>query len=101
MASDTTSRDETREIESRIITFIQRELLSLEATVDREDDLLSGELLDSIAILRLSVFVEEEFQLNIQPADYVIENFQNVAVIAEFVRRTDPRAQHPAADSGQ
>ncbi|MDX2437619.1 MAG: acyl carrier protein [Acidobacteriota bacterium] len=101
MSSDTTPLDETREIESRIIAFIQRELLSLDATVDREDDLLSGEILDSIAILRLSVFVEEEFQLNIQPADYVIENFQNVAVIAEFVQRTDRRAQHAAADSGQ
>ena len=74
MTSDATPLDGTREIESRIITFIQHELLSPDTTVDREDDLLSGELLDSIAVLRLSVFVEEEFQLVVQPADYVIEN---------------------------
>lgn len=101
MSSDTTSLDETREIESRIITFIQNELLTVDATVHREDDLLSGEILDSIAILRLSVFVEEEFQLNIQPADYVIENFQNVSVIAEFVQRAGRLAQSPAVDPGQ
>jgi len=101
MAPETTPRDETREIESRIMTFIQSELLTVETTVDREDDLLSGELLDSIAVLRLSVFVEEEFQLNIQPSDYVIENFQNVAVIAEFVQRAGRHSQPPAVDDGQ
>lgn len=100
MAPDTTAIEEIREIESRIVTFIQNELLGADATVDRNDDLLSGELLDSIGVLRLSVYVEDEFQLKIQPADYVIENFQNVAVIADFVRRTSSKAKHPPIDFG-
>ena len=101
MTSDATPLDGTREIESRIITFIQHELLSPDTTVDREDDLLSGELLDSIAVLRLSVFVEEEFQLVVPPADYVIETFQTVAVIADFIERSGRRAQHPPTASGK
>ncbi len=100
MAPDTTAIDEIREIENRIIAFIQNELLGTDATVDRTDDLLSGDLLDSIGVLRLSVFVEDEFQLKVQPADYVIENFQNAAVIADFVRRTGPKAKHPQNESG-
>jgi len=71
--------------------FVRRELLSPEVNVDREDDLLSGDLLDSVAVLRLAAFVEEEFEFKIQPADFVIENFQNVAVLADYVQRASGR----------
>jgi acyl carrier protein len=79
------------DIERRIIEFMQLELLESGVPVSREDDLLSGELLDSIAILRLAAFVEDEFQFQIQPADHVIENFQNVALLAAFVQRATQR----------
>ena len=39
-----------------------------------------------MAALRLATFVGEEFQIRMEPADFVIENFQTVAVLAEFVR---------------
>jgi len=100
MAPDSAANDAAREIEARIIGFIENELLGSDTTVDRNDDLLSGDLLDSIGVLRLSVYVEEEFQLKIQPADYVIENFQNAAVIADFVRRTGLKAKQPTTESG-
>jgi acyl carrier protein len=79
------------EIERRTIDFIERELLEDEVSVTSEDDLLSGELLDSIAILRLAAFVEDEFHFQIEPADHVIENFQNVALLAAFVQRAIKR----------
>ena len=41
--------------------------------------------------LRLATFVAEEFEIEILPADYVIENFLSVAAIAEFVRRATAR----------
>ena len=75
------------EIEGRLMRFIQEELLSPEATLDRRDDLLSGELLDSVAVLRLAAFVAEEFAVPMRPADFVVENFQNVAVLTDYVRR--------------
>ena len=84
-------RDDPRlpagEIEDRLLAFIRRELLSPGVTVGRDDDLLSGELLDSVAVLRLAAFVEEELSVPVQPTDFVIENFQSVAVLAGFVRR--------------
>ena len=80
-----------REIESRLTTFIENELLVAEATVDREDDLLSGEILDSMSLMRLATFVVDEFVIQIEPADYVIENFQNVAALAAFVHRATGR----------
>lgn len=78
---------DTGDIERRIIDFMKVELIEDEISISREDDLLSGELLDSIAILRLVAFVEDEFSFQIQPADHVIENFQNVGLLAAFVQR--------------
>ncbi|MDH3524792.1 MAG: phosphopantetheine-binding protein [Acidobacteriota bacterium] len=91
MVADRLPPPAAREVEDRIMDFVRRELLSPEVNVDREDDLLSGDLLDSVAVLRLAAFVEEEFEFKIQPADFVIENFQNVAVLADYVQRASGR----------
>lgn len=77
----------TAGIEARILTFMERELLAPGVTVDRDADLLSGELLDSMSVLRLAAFVGREFQIDVQPADFVVENFRNVGVIAAYVQR--------------
>ena len=83
-------RMEADAIEGRILAFLQGELLSPGTAVQREDDLLSGELLDSMSVLRLAAFVGQEFGIIVQPSDFVVENFRNVAVIAAFVRRSQP-----------
>jgi acyl carrier protein len=77
----------SREIQDRILDFIRQELLTGEAEIGPDDDLLSGEILDSIAVLRLATFVDETFEIGMQPTDFVIENFQTVAVLTEFVLR--------------
>jgi acyl carrier protein len=75
------------DVERRIVEFLQRELLPPDVTVERDDDLLSGDLLDSIGVLRLATFVDQEFAIGMQPSDFVIENFQTVAVLARYVER--------------
>jgi acyl carrier protein len=75
------------DVERRIVEFMQRELLPPDITVGRDDDLLSGDLLDSIGVLRLATFVDQEFAIGMQPSDFVIENFQTVAVLARYVER--------------
>ena len=74
-------------VEERLIAFIEEELLSPGETVTRVDDLLSGELFDSIGVLRLAAFVEEDFSIAMEPSDFVIENFQNIGVLAEYILR--------------
>ncbi len=93
MSGDGGPRPAAAEIEARLLEFIRCELLlSPEAAVGREDDLLSGDLLDSVAVLRLAAYVEDEFRLGLQPADFVIENFRNVAVLARFVLEASRQA---------
>jgi acyl carrier protein len=87
MATDARPTPEATEIEGRVLEFLQRELLEPGVTIGRDADLLSGEVIDSIGVLRLATFVGEEFRIVIQPADFVVENFRSVAVIAGYVVR--------------
>jgi acyl carrier protein len=80
-------------IEERVLAFVQRELLDDGVAVDRETNLLSGELLDSMSVLRLAAFVGEAFQIDIQPADFVVDNFRNISAIAGYLRRRLGEAQ--------
>ena len=97
MASERSPALDAREVERRILEFIRGELVSPGVSVDRDDDLLA-DLLDSVAVLRLAAFVDEDFQIVTRPADFVIENFQTVAVLGAHVCRTAGRAGRPASD---
>jgi acyl carrier protein len=88
MTGHTRPSVDAQAIEARILAFIRAELLTPDVTVHRDDDLLSGEVLDSMSVLRLAAFVGQDFQINVQPADFVVENFRSVATIAAYVRRS-------------
>ena len=74
------------EIEARILAFLGEELLGSKVEVPRDDDLLSGQLLDSVQVLRLAGWAEEAFALRLAPADMVVENFRTVALLAAFLQ---------------
>ena len=78
---------DVRAIEERLMMFVRRELLAEGVAVDRETDLLTGDLLDSMSVLRLAAFVGESFGVDVGAADLLVENFRNVRVIAAYVRR--------------
>ncbi len=80
----------TAEVERRILAFVRDELVTSGTTVGREDDLLS-DLLDSVAALRLGTFAAEEFDIEIRPADFVVENFRTAVALADFVLRARRR----------
>lgn len=101
MVSDNGPELDTREVEDRILAFVRRELLSPEVAVRRDDELLSGALLDSVGALRLAAFVQEEFRFMMPPADFVIANFQSVAALAEYIRTATGRADRPPTGAGQ
>lgn len=76
--------------EGRILTFIRAELVGPDTELGLDDDLLSG-VLDSVAALRLATWVANEFEIEILPSDYVIENFRSVRAVADYVRRAGER----------
>jgi acyl carrier protein len=80
-------KTDAKEISTRILDFIHEELLDGDIEVGLEDDLLSGEVLYSLAVMRLASWVEETFTVEMKPADLTVENFQTVAALTEFVVR--------------
>ena len=103
MTMDAPTLPDAPAIEDRVLTFLRRDVLTADAFVERETALLSGELLDSMSVLRLAAFVGEAFQIDIQPGDFVVENFRTVSAIAGYVRRrlADSAAATTGATAGR
>ena len=49
------------------------------------DDLLSSGILDSLGILQLVGFIEEQFGIQIPDEDVVFENFQSIAALSNYL----------------
>lgn len=65
-----------------IITYISTEL---DVDINESDELLSSGLIDSISIMKLVSFLEESYEVKIPPQDMIIENFNTVESIAQYV----------------
>ena len=65
--------------------FIIDQLLNGSAVDDQQELLLSG-LIDSIAVMRLVSFIEQETGLNVPPEDVVIENFTTINAIGDYLQ---------------
>jgi hypothetical protein len=76
------------EIEDRLLLFMRTELMDPDTLVDRTTPLLSGEVLDSMSVLRLASYVQDEFRIVTGPADFTVGNFRDVAALAGYVRRS-------------
>ncbi len=75
-------------MEAILIDYIKNELAAnpdLELSAD--DDLLNTGLVDSMGVMRLIAFIEEEHSVTIPPQDLTIENFVSVAAITAYLNR--------------
>ena len=66
--------------------FVNEELLTGGITVDVGDNLLKNGMVDSIGMVRLVGFIEENYQITVPPEDFTIENFQSVKIIADYLQ---------------
>jgi acyl carrier protein len=76
------------DIASRVRKFVNEEILRGEGTVIQADDdpLLEGAI-DSVGLLHLVAFIEEEFDIEIDDAEIVPDNFSTASDIEGLVRR--------------
>jgi acyl carrier protein len=74
------------EYTSRITDFISKELLfdDPEAAVTDETSLLDG-VIDSLALMQLVAFLEEEFGVDIDDAEITADHFRTVSEIGRLV----------------
>ena len=73
-------------MQETLINYIKKELAGDPGVaLSAEDDLLNSGLIDSMGIMRLIAFIEEEFEVAIPPQDMVIDNFISVNAIAAYL----------------
>lgn len=73
-----------------LIDYIMNELaVGRASNLNPDDDLFSSGLLDSLGVLQLVLFIEEQFGVEIPDEDVVFENFQSVNAITEYINAKD------------
>lgn len=80
--------------------FIADELLSgrRSTPLGADDELLESGLLDSLGVMQLVWFLEEEFGVQVPPEDVTLEHFRSVARIAAYLESSGgPR--RPSTDA--
>jgi len=67
--------------------FILEELLSDKTKLDltNSDSLIESNIIDSLGIQNLILFLEKEFNIKVLDEDVLPENFENVEAICTFV----------------
>lgn len=71
-----------------LLKYIKEQLLNneIEDDFDDSEDLLGSGILDSLGMVQLIAFVENEFNVQVGPEDMVIENFMTVSHIVCYVQ---------------
>jgi acyl carrier protein len=65
-------------------SYVNKTLLLGQEIADDEELLVSG-LLDSLAVMSLVTFIEETFNVTVPFTDVVVENFESVQAIGQYI----------------
>ncbi|MGB7337422.1 MAG: acyl carrier protein [Phototrophicaceae bacterium] len=75
------------EMNERLIAYVQDELLEDDdEQIDATTDLIMGGVIDSLDIVHLITFVQNEFDIRIPPMDVTVENFSTIAAITDYIQ---------------
>ena len=87
---------EHSEIQNTLIDFIAKDLLKDRPNLELkpDDDLLSSQWVDSLGIMRIVAFLEQQYDVTIPPTDVTIENFINVATIVAYLEKRRNCVEH-------
>jgi len=84
-----------------IRTYISTELIIGTMAIDDNQELLMSGLLDSINVMRLVGYLENEFSTSIPPEDVLVENFGSINQIVDYlqVRTNDSNYAIPVSSN--
>jgi acyl carrier protein len=84
----------TNLIEQRIHSFLLEKFpLARKAGIDSNTSLLEKGILDSLGILDVVSFLENEFSILIADEDLAPEHFQNLAALSAFVMKKNGKSR--------
>ena len=76
------------DVKSLITGFVTEELLDEDESVDPDEDLLTDGMVDSLGMMRLVAFIEQELDYKVPPGDLTIENFRTIGLLSDYLDRS-------------
>lgn len=61
--------------------------LGIGEIIEPETELFSNGLLDSVSMVNLIIYIEEQAKVVVQPSDVTLENFDSVSRIVQYIGR--------------
>jgi acyl carrier protein len=75
-------------LKERLARYISTELLNQSGlAIDDDEDLLASGLLDSLSVMSVVYFIEQETGIDVPAEDVTIENFESLAAIEAYLGR--------------
>lgn len=68
-----------------LLSFIQNEVIVDDVIVDSETDLLLSGAVDSLGVIRITHWMEENANIVVDPGDVTLENFQTVTKMTAYL----------------
>lgn len=75
------------EINKKIKDYIINEFFSGDLEIDDESSLFSTRIISSRNLMHLVDFIEESFAIKVQPMELILENFDSISRITDFIGR--------------
>lgn len=73
-------------IQETIMKFIHGELLTgSEGSIEPDDNLFTGGLVDSLGIMQLVAYLETTLKIKIPPQDLIPDNFRSVSAMTSYL----------------
>jgi acyl carrier protein len=71
-----------------LMDYIKNEIMrNRNARLVEDEDLLGSGILDSLAILQMVAFIDEQFGIEVPDQDVVYENFNSVQALTEYLKQ--------------
>jgi acyl carrier protein len=74
------------ELASRLLKFVQEEVSAGGIPLTGDTDLLLSGAVDSLGVIRITQWLEDETGIEVDPADVTLENFQTVDRMVRYAR---------------
>jgi len=76
------------ELTQKLIAYILSDVLldSSQTELAADDDLLDDGLVDSLGVMRLIAFIEDEFGYAVPPEDITVDSFMSVSAIVTYLQ---------------
>ena len=79
--------------------FVSEELLDLDEPVSADESLLAEGMVDSLGMMRLVAFIEQEFSYKVPAGDLTIQNFRTIGVLSDYLGRSLGDAEKDAGNA--